>query len=91
METSKKIIFASYTCAILITIITVILAFLDKDIIAMATITGLAWGEVTASNAFYFAKAKQENTIKITADFVNKMRNKINADADLASIINSIK
>ena len=65
METSKKILWISYIITGILTIVTFIAAFVGLDVMALTTITGLAWGEVIASNAFYFNKAKKENTLKI--------------------------
>lgn len=65
METSKKILLVSYTIGIVMTIITVIGVFAGFDVMVLGTITGLAYGEISVSNAFYFNKAKKENTLKI--------------------------
>ena len=65
MQTSKKILVISYIVGIVLTIITVIGVFMGFDVTVLGTITGLSYGEISVSNAFYFNKAKRENTIKI--------------------------
>lgn len=62
---SKKIILASYICAIALTLVVIIGTFKDYDMSNIAMIAGLAWGEVAVSNTFYYEKAKKENIIKI--------------------------
>lgn len=65
METSKKIILISYIVGIALTLITVIGVFTGFDVTVLGTITGLSYGEISVSNAFYFNKAKKENALKI--------------------------
>ena len=66
MEFSKKILLASWCATIVLTAIVVIGSFLDYSMDAVATLTALAWAELTAAHAFYFWKAKNENRIKLT-------------------------
>lgn len=65
MQTSKKILVISYMIGIALTLITVIGVFAGFDVTVLGTITGLSYGEISVSNAFYFNKAKKENTLKI--------------------------
>lgn len=65
ITTSKKIVFVSYTIGFVLTIVTVLGAFLGHDVSAIVPVTLASYAEVTASNAFYFWKAKKENTMKI--------------------------
>ncbi len=69
MTTSKKIIVASYIILILLTALTAVLSVLGFDVMTLGTIAGLFVGEVTASNAFYFNKAKKENALKIALSY----------------------
>ena len=87
---SKKIVLASYTVTVLLTILTVAGAFFSQnDITPIATVAGLAWAETAACNAFYFWKAKNENRIKLTQQMVKDLADKygIDAVANLANII----
>lgn len=65
METSKKILVISYIIGIVLTVLTVIGVFAGFDVMVLGTITGLSYGEISVSNAFYFNKAKKENALKI--------------------------
>lgn len=79
---SKKIVVASYVFTILLSAICVYGCLCtDKDMTPLATIAGLAWGETTAVNAFYFWKAKAENKIKLTQTMVQSMGDKYGIDA----------
>ena len=63
--TSKKIVFISYAIGLVLTIVTVVGAFKGYDVSTIGMVTLAAYAEITASNAFYFWKAKKENTMKI--------------------------
>lgn len=65
MQTSKKILVISYIIGIVLTALTVIGVFTGFDVMVLGTITGLSYGEISVSNAFYFNKAKKENALKI--------------------------
>ena len=91
MTCSKKILLASYICGITLTLITIIGCFSGYDMTALGMITGIAYGEISVSNAFYYNKAKHENAIKIAFDCMKKMPDKINDNTDIASLINAIK
>lgn len=64
MEFSKKILIISAVVAILLTIIVVVGSFFEFNMSEVAMLTGLVWGEVTASCGFYYWKAKNENRSK---------------------------
>lgn len=63
--TSKKIVFSSYILGILLSALTVWGVYKGYDVTALGVITAAAYAEIAASNAFYFWKAKKENTMKI--------------------------
>lgn len=86
---SKKILVASYTITILMTLTALLGAFLtDRDMTPVATIAGLAWAETGACTGFYYWKAKNENRIKLTLGMVKELADKygIDAVAQLAGI-----
>lgn len=91
MTCSKKILIVSYICGIILTIITVIGCFIGYDMTVIGTITGIAYGEISVSNAFYYNKAKRENAIKIALDCVKEMPDRFDSSTDVASLLMAIK
>lgn len=87
MTTSKKIIAASYIIMILLTALTAVLSVLGYDVMALGTITGLAYAEVSVSNAFYFSKARKENALKIALGCIERQPTKTQ---EIAELLNSI-
>ncbi len=87
MTTSKKIIAASYIIMILLTVLTAVLSVLGYDVMALGTITGLAYAEVSVSNAFYFSKARKENALKIALGCIERQPTKTQ---EIAELLNSI-
>ena len=77
IETSKKIILASYIIAIILSIIVVIGTFLGVDVSNITTITSLAWAELGASNIYYYKKAAKENVPKVIASMPEEFREQI--------------
>lgn len=73
MTTSKKIILASYAVGIILTIVLIIGAFKGFDMTTIGIVTGTAYAEIAASNAFYFWKAKKENVLKIALSALDKV------------------
>jgi hypothetical protein len=67
METSKKIIWASYIITGILSTVVIVGTFLGYDVESIATLAGLAFGETSISNAFYFRKSAKENVPKIIA------------------------
>lgn len=65
ITTSKKIVFASYVLGIVLSALTVLGVYRGYDVTALGVITAAAYAEIAASNAFYFWKAKKENSMKI--------------------------
>lgn len=88
ITTSKKIIIASYIITGVLTITTVVLSVLGIcDVTVIGTITGLAWAEVSVSNAFYFSKARKENALKIALSCIEKQPDK---STDIAALLNAL-
>lgn len=80
IETSKKILLASYSAAFLLTFLVVIGTFLGYEVSNITTITSLAWGEVAASNIFYYKKAAKENVPKVLASLDKEFRDQIDVN-----------
>ena len=85
IETSKKILFISYIVAIILTVIVVIGSFIDYDMTNITTIASLAWGEVAASNIFYFKKSAKENVPTVIASLDKNLQNQI----DINQLLNN--
>ena len=77
METSKKIILASYIVAIILSLVVVVGTFLGYEVSNITTIASLAWAEVAVSNAFYYKKAAKENVPKVIASMPAEFRDQI--------------
>ena len=77
VETSKKILIASYSSAITLTAIIVYGTFKGVDMSNVTPLGLAAWGEVAVTNAFYYKKAGKENVPKIVRCFPPKMREQI--------------
>lgn len=80
METSKKIILASYIITIILSIIVIIGTFIGHDVTNITTIASLAWAEVAASNIFYYKKAAKENVPKVIASLPEYVREQIDVN-----------
>ncbi len=86
VTTSKLILYASYTAAIILSAIVVFGAFKGYDMMYVATIAGLAWAEVAAANIWYYKKAEKENIIKIALG----LSEKLNQPLDIGQIVDKL-
>lgn len=77
METSKKILLASYIIAIILTAIVVVGSFMYYDVSHIVTITCLAWGEIAVTNSHYYKKASKENVIKIASNLDENFKEQV--------------
>lgn len=77
METSKKIILASYIVAGILSGIVVVGTFMGYDVTNITAIASLAWAEVAVSNAFYYKKAAKENVPKILASLPQEFQDQV--------------
>lgn len=64
IETSKLILIVSYTISVILTVIVVLGAFIDKDMTHVVQIALASYVEVGASNIWYYKKATRENIFK---------------------------
>ena len=90
IETSKKILLASWLAAITLTIIDICGVYKGLDHVSELTIlAGMAWGELTAAHGFYYWKSKNENRAKGTQKLVKELAAKYGIDsaAKFAEII----
>lgn len=73
MEFSKKITAISWAVALILTALAVILPVFGISIEGIHTALPYSWGEVTAVQAFYLWKAKNENRSKFAMLYVDKI------------------
>ena len=79
---SKKVLVASWTTTILLTLTCLVAFFLtEKDTTPLATVAGLSWGVTAAVTAVYSWKAKAENKIKLTNIMVKELADKYGIEA----------
>ena len=80
ISTSKKIILASYICAIVLTLIVISGTFMGYDVFNITTIASLSWAEVATSNIWYYKKAAKENVPKIISSMPKEFRDAIDVN-----------
>ena len=74
IETSKLILFISYVISVALTVVVIVGTFLGFDMSNVTQITLISYGEVTASNIFYFKKSGRENIFKnLPKEFLEKV------------------
>lgn len=81
-ETSKRILHASWTAAIALTLLAVCGFFsTEKDITPLVTLAVAAWTELAAAHGFYYWKAKNENRLKLAFGLIKDLADKYGIDA----------
>lgn len=73
MEFSKKITILSWAVALILTFLAVVLPACEVSIEGIHTALPYSWAEVTAVQAFYLWKAKNENRHKYAMRYVDKV------------------
>lgn len=77
METSKKIMWASYTLTVILTTIVVIGTLMGQDMGNVTTLAALAWGEVAVVNGSYMSKSAKENVPKILSSLPESFQQQV--------------
>lgn len=85
METSKKIIWASYIITGILSAIVVVGAFLGYDMEYVTTIASLSWAELGACNIWYYKKAAKENVPKVIASLPKEFQEMV----DINQLLNN--
>lgn len=80
METSKKIVWASYFAATALTMVVVVGTFMGYDMTNVTTVCSLAWAEVAVSNMHYYKKAAKENVPKVIASLPKEFQEQIDVN-----------
>ena len=73
MEFSKKITVLSWSVALVLTFLAVVLPIYEVSIEGVLAAMPYSWGAVTAVQAFYLWKAKNENRSKYAMRYVDKI------------------
>lgn len=81
MEFSKRITVLSWTVALILTFLAVVLPAIGYSVEGVNTALPYSWAEVTAVNGFYLWKAKNENRSKYAQMYVNKIAEQHGIDA----------
>ena len=76
MEFSKRLTVLSWSVALILTTLAVVLPFKQVPIDGIQTALPYSWGEVTAVQAFYLWKAKNENRHKYAMRYVDGIAEK---------------
>lgn len=85
VETSKVILILSYIAAFILTTIVIIGTFVGVDMSNVTPLALAAWGEVAATNIWYYKKAAKENVLKIAKRLPEEVKNQI----DINQFLNS--
>lgn len=81
VETTKILLAASWAAAILFSALAIVFPICGIYSDGLQVVAPLAWAEVTAMNAFYIWKAKNENRAKYAQIFIEKLADKYGAEA----------
>lgn len=90
IETSKKILLASWIAAIALTLVDINGVYRGLEHVSeLTTLAGMAWAELTAAHGFYYWKSKNENRAKGTQNLIRDLAEKygIESAATFAEII----
>lgn len=83
MEFSKKITILSWMVAVVLTVLAIVLPLCGAPIDGLQIALPCSWGEVTAVQAFYLWKAKNENRSKYAMRYVDKYGERYDTDTAL--------
>ena len=73
METSKKILFVSFSAAVLLSLAVVVCTSLGLDCTSLTIVAGASWTELAVHTAVYSKKATAENRMKIAYGLIQKL------------------
>ena len=73
METSKRILLASYVLVGILTVSVVLGTFCEYDTSNLTIVAGAAWAELAVHTAVYSRKAAQENRYKLIQSMVQTL------------------
>ena len=83
MEFSKKLVIATLSLALFLTVLAVLFPAVGVPADGLYIVTPLAWTAFDVALGFYFWKSKNENRSKYTQKFVKQMAEKYGIDAAL--------
>ncbi len=80
-ETTKILLAASWAAAVIFSALAIVFPICGIYSDGLQVVVPLAWAEVTAMNAFYIWKAKNENRAKYAQQFIERFADKYGAEA----------
>lgn len=86
LETSKKLLIADYTIALLLVLLSII--FANRVDLTTVLVSWIA--QLGVSSGFYYWKAKSENRVKVPISVIESLPQEIQDKVDLTQIIVSI-
>lgn len=69
MEFSKKLLIASFTFVVIITIFSMAMVIITGDVSSLEFLIVSAFAELATASGFYYSKAKAENRIKLRKQY----------------------
>lgn len=69
MEFSKKLLIASFSFVVIITIFSMLMVIMTGDTSSLEFLIVSAFAELATSSGFYYSKAKAENRIKLRKQY----------------------
>lgn len=90
IETSKKILLASYIIGITLTLIVIICTFAGIECGNITTITSAAWIEISASNVFYYTMNKRLNVPKVVMGIYNDLPDDLKEQVDINALLSNL-
>ena len=89
-EFSKRLTIVSWAVTLILTLLAVVLPLYCVSIEGIQAVLPYSWGEVTAVQAFYLWKAKNENRTKVPMKVIESLPAEIRAELDMTQVITSI-
>lgn len=90
METSKKILLASYIIGITLTLIVIICTFAGIECSNITTLASAAWLEISASNVFYYNMNKRLNVPKVVMGIYTDLPSELKEQVDVNTLLNNL-
>lgn len=90
IETSKKLLWVSYSIAIALTLLVVICTFFNIECGNIASIIPYSYTEVGAVNVFYLTMNKRLNAPKVVMGLYNDLPDNLKEQVDINSLLSNI-
>lgn len=90
VETSKKILIASYVLAITLTVIVIICTFVGIECGNITTLASAAWIELSAANVFYYTMCKRLNVPKVVMGIYGDLPQELKEQVDVNNLLSNL-